>query len=367
MIAAYGVLTVTGLVAGLLAGHVMFRSDYCLVGMLRDLFLFRSATMLRFLLLQTLISLAVLELARLAGALPYYPAVMMGPPNLSSVFGGCLFGFGMVLAGSCVIGCLYKAGAGHVLSLCTLLAMVAGATLFAEFAPLWHRLMEPLRLASAVTVPQSLGCAAGWLVWPLVGSLSWVVVCWAQQGKLQLAAVAQGFVQPWKTAIILALITLAMCLTTGGPLGVTTCYVKLGAWLESMVVPNYVATNPYFNTVAVSYIPPLGGTLIQGRLGPGLDAIVALQLSVIGGVMAGAFISARRVGEFRWHVRVPLRQWFLAAGGGLLVGFAARMSPGCNVWHVMGGVPLLVWNSWLFVAGLLPGVWLGSKVIKARL
>jgi hypothetical protein len=40
------------------------------------------------------------------------------------------------------------------------------------------------------------------------------------------------------------------------------------------------------------------------------------------------------------------------------------MTPGCNVWHLWGGLPLLTVQSILFVLGILPGAWLGGKILN---
>ena len=46
------------------------------------------------------------------------------------------------------------------------------------------------------------------------------------------------------------------------------------------------------------------------------------------------------------------------------MGLASRMAPGCNVWHVMGGLPVFSLSSLLFVLGLLPGAWAGGKIVS---
>lgn len=348
-------------------GHVMFRADYCMVGMLRDLFMFRSTVMVRFLVLQIVLSMVLLEIAHAFGVLSYYPSLLMGPANLSSVVGGFIFGIGMVLSGSCVVGCLYKTGAGSVLGLCTVVAMIFGALVFVEVAPLWGHVKLDLQVSQQSTLPQSLSLASGWLVWPSFLLLLPLLWRWYQSGKLQLKERTEGFIQPWKAAVVFSFVVLAACFFTGMPVGITTCYVKIGSWFEQMFFPAHVATTAYFNKVVLSYVPMFSTEMISGGAGPRLDAIAALQLSVIIGIVLGAFFSALKIGEFRLRFRVPVEQYILVVVGGGLVGFGARMAPGCNVWHVFGGVPLLAWNSLFFVFGLLAGTWLGSKVLLSRM
>jgi len=39
------------------------------------------------------------------------------------------------------------------------------------------------------------------------------------------------------------------------------------------------------------------------------------------------------------------------------------MTPGCNIWHLFGGLPILNMQSILFLVGLLPGSYIGSKIL----
>ena len=54
---------------------------------------------------------------------------------LNYIIGGILFGIGMVLAGGCVSGCLYKAATGNLHSIAALLAMPFGMSMV-EYGPL---------------------------------------------------------------------------------------------------------------------------------------------------------------------------------------------------------------------------------------
>jgi hypothetical protein len=56
----------------------------------------------------------------------------------------------------------------------------------------------------------------------------------------------------------------------------------------------------------------------------------------------------------------------MAAAGGLLMGLASRMAPTCNVWHLLGGLPILAASSILFFIGMLGGAFLGG-ILLARL
>ena len=92
--------------------------------------------------------------------------------------------------------------------------------------------------------------------------------------------------------------------------------------------------------------------------------VAIVQLPLIVGIVFGAFASARLLGEFRPHWLLPPRQVGMVFFGGVIMALGSRMTPGCNLWHIMGGLPLLTIQSILFVTGLLPGAWLGSRLLQ---
>lgn len=102
---------------------------------------------------------------------------------------------------------------------------------------------------------------------------------------------------------------------------------------------------------------------MTGGPGPVYDALAAIQFPLITGIVAGSAVSAALLHELRIHYRVPIRQYVLAASGGILMGVASRLAPTCNVWHLLGGLPILAASSILFLLGMLPGAWLGAKLL----
>ena len=361
----YWLIIVSSLTLGAVAGYVMHRSDFCVTGMFRDLFLFRDGYMLRMLLLLIAASMALFELFRLLGLLAPYPFPLLGPASLTSAAGGAVFGLGMVLAGGCVVGTLYKLGAGAAVSGAAFVGLLAGSTLYAEIHPWWKGVAAATRFSGeAVTLPQWLGVSPCWLVLPFLAGAAWLLARWWRDGLMERPGFAEGWLQPWKAALILSLIGLGSYFLVGMPLGITTSYAKLGATVENWFAPEHVASLGYFTAVPMKYTPPFADTPITGGAGPALDGVAAIQYPLIVGILLGAFVSARLLGEFKLYWRVPARQYAAALIGGLIVGLGARMTPGCNVWHLWGGVPVFALQSLLFLAGLFPGAWLGTWLFK---
>ena len=356
---------ILSLLIGACAGFLMHRSDFCMAGAFRDLFLFRASPLMRPLVLLVSCSLLLFELGRISGLLPYYPFPWFGPPSLTNLVGGLLFGVGMVLAGGCVVGVLYKAGSGNLLAGIAFLGLLVGSAVYAEIHPLWVRVAAAGRFAGqARTLPEWFGSSPSVMIWGtgLIG----LALCfwWGWHGRFRTLHAADGYVPPWQTALALAGLSLGSVLVVGLPMGVTTTYAKFAAWLEGLIVPGHVGNLIFFQAQPVSYRLPLEQLARVGGAGPVFDVVAIVQLPLILGIVMGAFVSARLLGEFRPHWSLPPRQVAMVFVGGVVMALGSRMTPGCNLWHIMGGLPLLTIQSLLFVTGLLPGAWLGSRLLQ---
>jgi len=355
----------TSLAVGLAAGFCMHRSDFCLAGAFRDLFLFRDARRLRALVLLVTVSAVLFEAARVTGVLPYYPFPWFAPPALVNLIGGCLFGIGMVLAGGCVVGVLYKLGGGSLPAGLAILGLLAGSALYAEIHPWWSRLAKTSAWHDrAVTLPQLTGLAPGWWVAGVALLGGWCCWHWQRQGAWRRPAQrAEGYLPLWVTALVLAGLGLLSVLGTGMPMGVTTSYAKVAAFLERLVAPGHVAQTAYFATQPIRYTLPCGGPQLVGGGGPALDVVALIQFPLIAGIVLGALVSAVSLGEFHPRWRLSWGQAGVVFAGGVIMALGSRMTPGCNVWHLLGGLPLLSMQSLLFLAGMLPGAWLGGRLL----
>lgn len=350
------------LLIGIVAGFFMHRSDFCMAGAFRDLFLFRTTSMLRPLLLLVVVVALCYELESQLGLI-VIPFPFFAPPTLFSFLGGIVFGVGMVLAGGCVIGVLYKLGNGNRLALTALLGLVVGSGLYAEV----HRFVQPFvlrtRFTEAVTLPQWIGISSGWWVLLLAavgGGCSWR---WQRRGQLIRATKAEGYVQPWKTALLLAGLLALSSLLVGMPFGVTTAYLKWAALFEQSLWPEHVAQLVIYSAQPIAIALPFSAGILRGGAGPPLDAIALMQYPLIFGIVFGSTLSSWRLREWSWRGTVPPRQQVAAFAGGLLMAFGSRLTPGCNIWHLWGGVPIFALSSFLFLLGVLPGAWLGSHLI----
>lgn len=83
-----------------------------------------------------------------------------------------------------------------------------------------------------------------------------------------------------------------------------------------------------------------------------------LTLGMFGGALTAALLS----GNFR--IRMPQQKVRLLQGflGGVIAGFGARLAMGCNLGSFFSAVPQFSLHGWLFMLGLFPGTYLGTKL-----
>ena len=351
------------IVIGAIAGFVMHRSDYCVAGMFRDAIMFRHTFMLKVLLLQIVVTMILFEILRQAGALPFYPFPLLGKPSLANIIGGIVFGIGMVLAGGCVVGTLYKMGAGSVTSSFAFIGLIIGSGLYPEIHPAWATFSKITTLTNAVTLPQLLGIHPMIMVVAVAGPAIFLFCRWQRQHFWEKESMVVGYLQPWKAALILTLLGAVSYVLLGMPIGISTTYTKIAAILENLFIPDHVSRVAYFNGAPLNVFHQLINTPLHGGAGPALDSIWDIQFPLIIGITGGSTLSAVLLGEFAIRYKVPGKQLFTALLGGAIMGFGARMAAGCNIWHLMGGIPIFATQSLLFVIGLPIGTWIGGKII----
>jgi uncharacterized membrane protein YedE/YeeE len=361
---AIAITLVTSLVIGIVAGFVMYRSSFCMAGMFRDLFLFRNTFMLRILVLFVAVAMLLLELVRQAGLIGIFPYPGFGAPALTTIAGGLIFGVGMSLAGGCVAGTLYKMGSGNIVSIAAFFGLIVGSTVYAEIHPFWSSFAAKTRFNTDMeTIAKLVGFSQGLVVSGTLILLAVMIFFWQRTGKLVRKSCASGYLQPWKASVILAVLVTVSVVIIGIPLGITTSYAKAGSWLQLIITPEYVRTHEYFRAVSFDYTNHFLGMNYTGGPGPHADSISLIQFPLIAGIIAGGFLASSMVGEFRIYSAVQRRQLISGLAGGVLMGLAARMAPSCNVWHLLGGLPILATQSLFFLAGLVPGACLGGQLL----
>ncbi|GAW91227.1 YeeE/YedE family protein [Calderihabitans maritimus] len=345
-------------------GIIMQRSRFCLAAPYRDLFLFRSTSLLKGLILILIITtagFAIIQFQTIGfdSRLPSY----FKPVGWFTVAGALLFGMGMVLAGACVAGSLVRLGEGHVLYVGVLAGVVAGSLVGAYHFGWWtHFAVQKL---PRIFLPHLWGwswAVGGQLVLLLgvFGLLSLYEIRKERQREASsmVAAASESFTfkslgrKPWPVwlgAVTLALLNILLLYVHGYPWCVAKVFTFIGGHIGQLLGLGV-------NKIYFFQLPFARQFLQAGLLN---NPIFVLDV----GTVFGSFLAAVGTGEFRLRwVKIP-RQALLAIAGGVLMGYGARIAMGCTVGAVLSGVSSMSLHGWLFMTFLFPGAYVGTRLL----
>ncbi len=321
----------TGLFVGVLFGFILQRGRFCMNSAFRDAILLKDNVLLKTVFVALLVELVGFALMDATGAITINPKPFWWGANL---LGSFIFGIGMVLAGGCASGITYRFGEGMVGSMTAVLGLAtAGFFTAAGF-------LKPFKanLQAATTIPGADGNALTLhgllgmdyttlaLILFVIAVVAWYFVAKSKKEEYE-ADPGWGWVN---TGILVGLIgILAFPLSAAAgrnyPLGITA------GWINIVQV---IFTGGTFNWL---------GLMIIGI--------------VIGGLVA-ALISK----EFKFRVPKPLVLVQTFAGG-VLMGFGAVTSGGCNIGHLLSGIPQLSLGSILAGISIFLGAWAAAYVM----
>ncbi len=281
------------------------------------------------------------------------------PLGVALAVGAFLFGVGMQLGDGCASGTLYHTGSGDTRGVLVLLGFMVGSLLGVYHLPFWQGL--------PAVAP---GSALTWFPSPYLGLCLWLGllgglylgVSWVERrrrGSLEplfRCEATHPLLGPWSLAggaVVLALGSLAILLLLGRPWGVTAAFALWGGKLaQALGVP--VLDWAFFHNPA--FAERLQQSVLQ-------DATSVTNF----GLFLGAFLGAALGGAFRLK---DLRQipWTTHLGvflGGVLMGYGARLSGGCNIGAYLGGTASFSLHGPLWGVFALLGTALGVRLRPA--
>ena len=137
-------------------------------------------------------------------------------------------------------------------------------------------------------------------------------------------------------------------LDRAGPWGVTGAFALWGSKAIEAAGVN-VASWPYWSTPARS--AELHASVFK-------DITSVMDFGIILGALAAAGIA----GRFAPTWRVPARSLAAAVGGGLLLGYGARIAYGCNIGALFSGIASSSVHGWLWLVAAFAGNILGTNL-----
>ena len=151
---------------------------------------------------------------------------------------------------------------------------------------------------------------------------------------------------PYLIGALLGLILLFSFYSMGRGLGSSASFTRIATAGVKLVAPEHAKANAYFSKH------------IRGEKSPLMAWLVFLTIGAALGGLFSAFISNRVKGEVARgpSIGVSIRLW-LALGGGILSGFAARLARGCTSGQALTGAAELAFGSWIFMFCIFGGAY----------
>lgn len=286
------------------------------------------------------------------------------PLGWSVVVGAFIFGIGMQLGNGCASGNLYHVGGGQLRAIPSMIGFMGGAlwatadyewwTTLPQLAPVV--LIEQLGTLLAIAVNLALFAAIAllsiWLEKRRHGTLETDL----KQGDFTLQRLIRG---PWPFiwgGIALALLNFVILAETGRPWSVALAYPLWGAktylWLEETFALGLELELDFW-----SY------WLQPGREAALGESIFEDTISLTNmGIVLGAFLAAVLAGKFSWQWRMPVLHWLAAAIGGVMLGYGATISFGCNIGAYFGGIVSGSLHGWLWLVAAFAGSLVGTRI-----
>jgi len=360
-------------VLGLGFGITLQRSRFCFNAAFRDLLQFRSGRTMKGVIIGMAVATAGFGL-HMYNLLPNpglgltAPEAHATPISLALIAGGVLFGIGMVLAGGCVSGSIYRMGEGYVASWVSFGGILGGLLLAGYTWNWWWE--HVIRGAPIVWFPRYLGYGGSVMV-TLVGlSAAYLLVLWIESRG---GVGVEEFAPPVHAATFREKIDAVgqVVFRRGWPAAVGGVAAGLLNFLS------YTAHMPWRVVGELSRWANSAAALVSVAPGPlkGTEDLAACTLTVGGGfwthglllnvgLFTGSLLAALLAHEFKLRrPRNPVR-YAQSAAGGVIMGYGAGIALGCTVGQFFSAIPSLALNGWLFAGALAAGAWTGLQIIR---
>ena len=152
---------------GFIYGLILQYGRFCFASAFRDLFAVGVPRMVVGIMIATILFGFTASLVTVTGASTFHPA----PFGIHAFIGGLFFGWGMVFAGGCASGSLYKTGEGNGVAAMVILSISITQAVFADVGGWLNKLVPEAWTKSAMAkgLPASINVTDGWLDQYLAG------------------------------------------------------------------------------------------------------------------------------------------------------------------------------------------------------
>ncbi len=329
---------ISGLIVGGLIGFILQRGRFCMNTAFRDTIFIKDFTMFRAYLIALVIMIVGSNILNDMGiihlkAQTFYP--------LANIIGGYIFGLGIVLAGGCGSGIIYRMGEGQLASWFAVLGFFLGIGMTTQgvLKPVNDLLRSAQVGPSGMTLYGLIGDSIE-IKWAVIAVLCIVLFLFTLKSKPFTLRKSKGFY--WSVTALLM-----------GIMGVVTFWAS-----EHWGSPGFARGLNFTTPTGEVFFSLLTGDA-KSRFFPMFDLgpfkVTWAEFYIIG-VPIGAAISAKILKEFTWKI-APAGEMLTVLGGSLMMGFGAATAGGCNVGQALTGFSTLSVGSIAATIAIILGNW----------
>lgn len=335
-----------GLIIGILLGALIQRTNFCMANCFTSIRIYGSFLQFKAYMVALVVAMAGVQALVSSGVLDPARSIYLPSnfPLFGFIAGGLLFGVGIVFAGGCATRILVRVGEGNLGALVSMFAfnLAAASTLGGHLAYTNEYFVRKYTVDFGQ--PSSLHGLLGVNPWILIGAFTLFLAVW-----FIMSAKEDDFLGvKWPlTGVALGALVVAGWYVTGD------AAAKIAAD-EFMAMDTSVMNQ--FRPSSITFAKPNADAFdyLATATGSSMDFGIATVFGVLLGSLAAALVSR----SFFWIVP-PDKKTFLAhLVGGLLMGYGAILSLGCNIGQGLTGCSALGLGSVITVASIILGSWL---------
>ena len=339
-----------GLILGVVFGATAQKTNFCTMGSISDIVFMDNWNRMRAWLLAIAVGILGSQAMHLAGLIDLDKSVYLAPSFgwLGAIVGGALFGFGMTLAGGCGSKTLVRIGGGNLKSV--IVALFIAVFGYMTMRGLIATGRIPLEVALNINLAKAQLAAQG--IPDVLAALSGLALPSAR--LLVAGALAVGLL--WFCFRSPEFRAARHDVAAGLILGATVP----AAWAITGIVGN----DPFAPTplAGPTFVAPVGESVIFLMTFTG--ATINFGISVVGGVILGAFLVALADKTFRIEAFNDASDMGRHMSGGALMGVGGVMALGCTIGQGLTGVSTLALASFLALGAIWAGGYFGMKYLE---
>lgn len=337
----------TGLLVGLMFGWTLQRGRFCINSAYREV-LFQDYTMLRAYLLAVAVAIIGANLIEDLGML-VYAGERLGLARQAfvpwaNVIGGYIFGMGIVLAGGCGSGILYRVGEGNLAYVLAVFGFFFGISTanYGILSPIDKLLKSQIvwKVVDDEEVVPTLYNILGVNKWVVIAVVCSALLWFVLKGK-PFQKAKKGY--SWAVAGVLVGVLAVVAFWASAKWSGRARGLSFTGPLKEFMLAVIDGSSRVPESRSSETVKLLGMTMSWSAL-------------YVFAVPIGAFLSGKLLQEVKLKVP-PADELLKVLLGGFLMGIGAHIGGGCNIGHSLTGVSTLAVSSWVANIFIILGNW----------